>query len=177
MFKKLRSDLLFLSALPILSACSTLSFPTVPEVDLGRFMGTWYVAAGRFTMFETDVNNAVEIYRYDEKNKTIDIDFSYRKGSPAGKEKKVPQTGKIVEGSQNAHWLVSPFWPLKFDYLIIALAEDYSWTAIGVPNQKYLWIMTRKRDNSPEEVDHIIIHLKEIGYNVGDITFVPQKWK
>jgi apolipoprotein D and lipocalin family protein len=140
-------------------------------------MGSWYVAAGRLTMFEKDVNNAVETYHYDEKSKIIDIDFSYRQGSPDGKEKKIPQTGKIVEGSQNAHWKVSPFWPLKFDYLIIALAEDYSWVAVGVPDQKYLWIMTRETQANQEKVDQIIKQLKSIGYNVADIKNVPQKWQ
>lgn len=159
-----------------LTACSTVSFPTVPSVDLARYMGTWYVSAGRFTMFEKNVNNAVEIYHYDEKTKTIEVDFSYRKGSPEGKEKKMPQKAWVVEGSQNAHWLVSPFWPLKFDYLIIALAEDYSWVAVGVPHQKYLWIMHRKKQASREEINAILDHLKTIHYNTDAIEYVPQKW-
>lgn len=171
----LRQILLF-TYLPAVTACSTVSFPTVEKVDLERFMGTWYVSAGRFTVFEKDVNNAVEIYRYDKATDTIDINFSYRQNSPEGKEKKIPQTGKIVAATNSAHWLVSPFWPLKFDYLIIALAEDYSWTAIGVPNQKYLWIMHRKKQASLEEVNLVISHLKAINYKVDEIQIVPQKW-
>jgi apolipoprotein D and lipocalin family protein len=139
-------------------------------------MGTWYVSAGRFTIFERNANNAVEMYRYEKQSQTIDIDFSYRKGSPSGKEKRFPQKGKVVEGSQNAHWKVSPFWPLKFDYLIIALAEDYSWVAVGVPNQKYLWIMHRKKEATRKEITDILDHVKAIGYNVQDIEYVPQKW-
>jgi apolipoprotein D and lipocalin family protein len=174
-FKKL-SKIFILSTFPVLSACTTVSFPTVSNVDLDRFMGTWYVSAGRFTYFEKDVHNAIENYKYDEKTKTILIDFTYRQGSPTGKEKKLPQTGEVVEGTQNAHWLVSPFWPLKFDYLIIAMAEDYSWVAIGVPSQKYLWIMHRKTLASREEINLVIDQLRAINYNVDNIEFVPQKW-
>ena len=164
------------SILQFLTGCTTVSFPTVEKVDLPRFMGPWYVAAGRFTMFETEVNNAVEIYSYNEKTKRIDIDFSYRKGSPNGKLKKIPQTATVVEGSQNAHWLVSPFWPLKFDYLVVALAEDYSWVAIGVPNQKYLWIMFRKKTPSKAEIDVPLTELNRIHYDTSQIVYVPQEW-
>ncbi len=174
--KSILRKILLVTYLPAVTACSSASFPTVEKVDLERFMGTWYVSAGRFTMFEKNINNAVEIYRYDHATDTIDINFSYRKDSPEGKEKKIPQTGKVVEGTNNAHWLVSPFWPLKFDYLIIALADDYSWVAIGVPNQKYLWIMNRKKQVNREELDLIKNRLKAINYNIDGIEVVPQKW-
>lgn len=153
-----------------------MSFPTVAKVDLPRFMGPWYVAAGRFTAFETDVHNAVEIYSYDEKSKKINIDFSYRKGSPTGKEKKIPQTATVVEGSENAHWLVSPFWPLKFDYLIVALDPEYAWVAVGVPSQKYLWIMFRKKSPSKDEIQVAVKELERIHYNTADLVYVPQQW-
>lgn len=139
-------------------------------------MGSWYVAAGRFTILETEVHNAVEIYSYDEADKKIIIDFSYRRGSTTGKLVKIPQTAKVVEGTQNAHWLVSPFWPLKFDYLIIALDENYSWVAIGVPSQKYLWIMFRSNHPTEPEVAKVITHLSKIGYNTSKLVYVPQKW-
>jgi apolipoprotein D and lipocalin family protein len=139
-------------------------------------MGTWYVAAGRFTIFEKDVNNAVEKYSYDDRKKIINIDFSYRQKSPEGKEKKIPQTAKVVEGTQNAHWLISPLWPFKFDYLVVALAEDYSWVAIGVPDQKYLWIMFRKKNPNQDEIQVVISKLNEIQYDTKNLIYVPQKW-
>jgi apolipoprotein D and lipocalin family protein len=174
--KALVRQVLLLGLLPAVSSCATVSFPTVDQVDLPRFMGTWYVSAGRFTFLEKEVNNAVEIYKYDADKKTIDINFSYRQGSPDGKLKKIPQTGTVVDGTRNSHWLVSPFWPFKFDYLIVALADDYSWVAIGVPNQKYLWIMHRKKQASRQEIDQVISQLKAIHYNTEDIEIVPQKW-
>ncbi len=150
-----------------------MTFPTVPRVDLQKFMGTWYVAAGRFTIFEKEVHNGVEVYSYDESSKKIDIQFTYNKGSLKGELKKFSQTGKVVEGTNNAHWHVSPFWPLSFDYLIIALAEDYSWVAVGVPSQKYLWIMFRNKSIQKNEVQNVIEELRKINYNTSDIVFVP----
>lgn len=174
--KKEISRFFVIPALNLLTGCASVSFPTVPEVELNKFMGAWYVAAGRFTPFEKEVHNAVEVYSYNEKAKRIDIDFTYRKGSFDGELKKIPQTATIVENTKNAHWLVSPFWPLKFDYLVVALAEDYSWTAIGVPDQEYLWIMFRKSNPTGDDVQAVVERLKKIGYNADNLTYVPQKW-
>lgn len=167
---------LFLGSLPPVTLGAPASFPTVAKVDLLKFMGSWYVSAGRFTIFEKNVTNAVETYRYDPVNKWIDIDFSYRKGSPKGKLKKIPQTGRVVDGTNNSHWHISPLWPFKFDYLILALARDYSWVAIGVPDQKYLWIMHREKQASRQDVNLVVKKLKSIHYNVEDLQIVPQKW-
>jgi apolipoprotein D and lipocalin family protein len=168
-------QILFSASLPTVNF-SKATFPTVAKVNLSKFMGTWYVSAGRFTIFEKDVTNASETYRYDKSKNLIDINFSYRQGSPKGPLKKIPQTGKVVAGTQNSHWLVSPLWPFKFDYLILALAEDYSWVAIGVPDQKYVWIMHRKKKASPKEVSLVKSRLKSIHYDIKNIKIVPQKW-
>jgi apolipoprotein D and lipocalin family protein len=146
---------------------------TVSKVEIDRFMGKWYVMAGRFTFLESEVHNGVEIYTWNEKEKRIDISFTFNKGSLTGKEKSIPQKGWIENNQTNAHWKVSPFWPLKFDYLVLDLADDYSWTAIGVPNGKYLWIMSRQKMMPEKQLNDIITRLKESGYPVHDIVLVP----
>jgi apolipoprotein D and lipocalin family protein len=149
---------------------------TVSKVDLERFMKKWYVIAGRVTFMEKGAHNAVEEYRWNPKENRIDISFYFNKDSFEGPLKKIPQKAWLENKSTNAHWKVSPFWPLKFDYYVIALAEDYSWTAIGVPNQKYLWIMADKWDVSDTQLAEIIAKIKDIGYDVQDVVRIPQKW-
>lgn len=153
-------------------ACSHKYDKTVDHVDRDKFMGTWYVQAGRFTALEKDPFNAKETYSWNEKKNQIDIDFSFNKGSLKGPVKEIPQTAWIENKNSNAYWKVRPFWPLKFDYLIIALDPDYQWTAIGVPNQAYLWIMSRKPQFSKEQVLEIITKLKRSGYKTEDIQYV-----
>jgi len=67
---------------------------------------------------------------------------------------------------------VRPFWPLLFDYRVVALDPDYQWTAIGVPSEKYLWIMSRTTAFSREKVDAILQGLKAQGYDVSDIRYL-----
>jgi apolipoprotein D and lipocalin family protein len=65
---------------------------------------------------------------------------------------------------------------LEFDYLIIDLADDYSWTAIGVPNQKYLWIMSRDWNFSDQKVQEVLSRLKAKGYDSENTVRVLHRW-
>lgn len=154
-------------------ACSHSYKKTVSFVDRDRFMGTWYVQAGRFTMLETDVHNGVEVYKWNQKENRIDVDFKYNKGSFEGPVKSLPQKAWIINTKTNAHWKVSPFWPLKFNYFVIGLGENYEWTAIGVPDQNYLWIMTREKNVSREQIKSYLKTVAETEYSIKDIVYVP----
>lgn len=167
--------ILNLVVMSFLVACSAKYEKTVDHVDRDKFMGDWYVMAGRFTAFEKEVHNSIETYVWNEKEQRIDIDFRYNKGGFDGPLKKYPQKAWIVS-KNNARWKVQPFWPLKFDYLVIGLAADYRWTAIGVPNQKYLWIMSKDPTFSKAEIDQVLENLKKNGYDTSDIEFVPHKY-
>lgn len=148
---------------------------TVSHLEIERFMGTWYVQAGRFTMFEREVHNSIEVYHWNEQRERVDIEFQYNRGSLDGPLVNIPQSGRIFNQETNAHWKVSPFWPLEFDFLVIALADDYSWTAIGVPNQNYLWIMTRVSQVTKEDLSMMIQKVKDKGYHTGDLTYVEHR--
>lgn len=148
---------------------------TVSNVDVQRFMGKWYVLAGRFTFLEKEVHNAVEVYTWNDKKQQIDIGFTYNKGSFSGKVKSIPQTGWVENKTTNSHWKVSPFWPIKADYLIVALADDYSWTAIGVPDQKYLWIMARSPLGAEATIQKAIEALGLTSYRTDEMVTVPHQ--
>ncbi len=158
----------------ILMGCSSMNYQkTVENVDIQRYMGKWYVIAGRFTMFEKGVHNGVELYTWNEEKKRIDIQFTYNKDSLDGKVKSIPQKGWVMNNQTGAHWEISPMWPFRFTYLIIDLADDYSWTVIGVPSGNYLWIMARDKSLSKSKIQTILDRLKGNGYPIKNITYVP----
>lgn len=157
--------------------CTKMEYSqTVEKVEIDKYMGKWYVIAGRFTFFEKGQHNSIENYTWNENKKRIDIEYFYNKDSFNGKIKKIPQKAWVHNRDSNAHWKVSPLWPFKLDYLIIDLAPDYSWTAIGVPSQNYLWIMARDWKVSNEQLEQIISNIKNKGYNTDAIEIVPQQW-
>ena len=169
-------NILFSTLILLVGCASETKVNTVESVDIKRFMGSWYVLAGRFTFLETDVHNALEIYTWNIENNRIDIDFTYNKGSLGGPKKSIPQKGWIYDEKTNAHWKVSPLWPFKFDYLIVALDEDYKWTAIGVPDQKYIWIMARDWKNPEAIVKAATERLEKKGYDAKNMVIVPHRW-
>lgn len=149
---------------------------TVQKVEIEKFMGDWYVLAGRFTFLEVEVHNGLERYKWNSDQQRIDVDFTYNKGSLSGPKKSIPQKAWIFNKETNAHWKVSPLWPLKFDYLIVDLDENYRWTAIGVPDQKYLWIMARDWKHPEATIQEAIVRLKAKGYDTENIIRVPHQW-
>jgi apolipoprotein D and lipocalin family protein len=149
---------------------------TVKKVEIEKFMGDWYVLAGRFTFLEVDVHNGLEKYTWNEADKRIDVDFTYNKGSLTGPKKSIPQKAYIYNQETKAHWKVSPLWPLKFDYLVVELDENYRWTAIGVPDQKYLWIMARDWKNPEATIKEAVKRLEAKGYDSKNLVLVPQQW-
>lgn len=154
---------------------STCYDKTVSYLDLNKFMGQWYILAGRFTVFEKGFHNSIETYQYNSETKQIHMNYTYRKNSFTGDVKSVQKTGWVHNTETNAHWKISPFWPLQLDYLIIDIAEDYSWAAIGIPNQKYLWIIARDHHNAEAVISIAVQRLDKLGYDSTQLTKVPHK--
>ena len=102
---------------------------TVDEVNLAEFMGDWYVIANIPTSIEKGAHNAIESYRIDDDG-SIATTFTVRDGSFDGKLKTYKPRG-FVSDESNAIWGMQFIWPIKADYRIIYLDNDYSVTVIG----------------------------------------------
>lgn len=157
----------------LFNSCSSFKYnQTVDFVDIQRFMGDWYVQAGRFTFLEKNAYNSLEQYKWNSEKKRIDITFSFNEGSFNGEKNLYHQKAWIENSQSNAFWKVQPFWPLKLDYIVIDLASDYSWTAVGVPSGKYLWIMSREKSFDNTILNGILERLVNKGYPINNIKYV-----
>jgi len=148
----------------------------VDYVDLQRFMGDWYVIANIPTRFELGAVNAVENYTWNVEKEIVDVTFKYRAGAVDGEVKQMTQKGFIYDTTSNAEWRIQPIWPLKLGYLILDLADDYSYTVIGVPSRNYLWIMAREAKLDDSIYQGILDRVKAQGYDLDKIQKVPQIW-
>jgi apolipoprotein D and lipocalin family protein len=113
----------------------------VKQIDIKRYMGDWFVIAAIPTSFDSPYN-PVEHYTWNEKENRVDVDYHYNEDSLTGPLKHMNQNA-FIDSESNAEWKIQPFWPLRFSYLIVDLADDYSDVVIGVPSRKYAWIMAR----------------------------------
>ena len=148
---------------------------TVEYVDLQKFMGDWYVIANIPTFIEKGAVNAIESYRLDSKGR-IKTTFTFRKDSVSGPEKKYNPTGFIYNRKTNAEWRMQFLWPFRSPFLIIDLDDDYSYTVIGIPSRKYVWIMARDHKMPDILYNNIISDLEKVGYDITKIKRITQVW-
>jgi apolipoprotein D and lipocalin family protein len=166
------ANLMMMGAL-LFAGCSSMDYKrTASEVNIPRFMGKWYVIAGRFTFLESDAYNSTELYVWNEGESRIDVTFSYNKDSLTGERKSMHQKAWVEKGSNGAWWKISPFWPIKMDYLVLDVDPDYQWCAVGVPNQNYLWIMHREQNPERSQIEAVIAGLKERKYRTDKLVWV-----
>jgi apolipoprotein D and lipocalin family protein len=161
----------------LLSACAAKGpeMQTVDYVDLDRFMGKWYVIANIPTFLEKDAYNAVETYTLNEDG-TIDTRFTFRKGGFDGEEKGFNPKGFVTDTESNALWGMRFIWPIKADYRIVYLNDDYTQTVIGRQKRDYVWIMARTPTIPDEDYEKIMEFAESIGYDTSEIQKVPQQW-
>jgi len=157
------------------AACSSPEpLRTVDHVDLKRFMGDWYVIANIPTSIEKGAHNAVESYRLNDDG-TIATTFTFRDGGFDGKTKTYHPRG-FVQDDSNAVWGMQFVWPIKADYRVIYLDDDYKVTVIGRNKRDYVWIMARKPEIPERELTQILDMLGAVGYDTSEIQRVPQRW-
>jgi apolipoprotein D and lipocalin family protein len=148
---------------------------TVDHVDIDRFMGSWYVIANIPTFLEKGAHNAVETYSLNSDG-TVATTFTFRKDGFDGKLKEFNPKAFILDTGSNARWGMRFVWPIKADYRIVYLDEDYSQTIIGRQSRDYVWIMARTPTISDSDFDQLYALVETLGYDTEKLERVPQRW-
>jgi apolipoprotein D and lipocalin family protein len=161
----------------LISGCAGSQPPlaTVDYVDLDRFMGDWYVIANIPTFLEKGAHNAVETYALDADG-SIQTTFVFRKDSFDGKRKEYNPKGFVRNPETNAEWGMRFIWPIKADYRIVYLTEDYSQTVIARNKRDFVWIMARTPEIPAADYERIIGLVADMGYDTSKVQKVPQRW-
>src|SRR5262245_32842093 len=166
-----------LAALAALTLIACRSAPPMetpaPHVDLPRYMGDWHVIATIPTRLEKEAHNSVETYRLDDDG-SIETTFRYRKGSFDGKPKTVHARGYVKDRDNNAVWGMQFIWPIKADYRIAWIADDYSQVVVAREKRDYVWIMARTPRIPDEDLRERIRFAERLGYDAAKIRAVPQ---
>lgn len=156
--------------------CSSYApMPTVERVELERFMGDWYVIANIPTFIEKGAHNAVESYRLDADG-SIATTFTFRDGAFDGPLKRYTPRGFVLDRTSNALWGMQFIWPIKADYRITYLADDYSLTVISRQQRDYVWIMARRPQIAEADYARLVELIAAQGYDTRRLERVPQRW-
>jgi len=163
----------------IIAACSRpVGNPRVPDpakpVDLSRYIGRWYEIARYDNSFERNCEGVTADYSL-RGDGIIRVLNTCRMGSPEGRSRAAEGKAKIVPGSRNAKFKVSFFGPMFVgDYWVLDHDDDYSWSIVGEPTGKYLWLLCREAmpDNTVKST--LLRRAGEIGYNVAMLRITRQ---
>lgn len=176
--KTLKSILFLCAVCMTISGCQSMSkqpLETVDYVDIERFMGDWYVIAHVPTFIDDNAYNAVESYEL-EPDGTIATTFRFREGGFDGELKTYYPTGFVTNTDSNAVWGMQFVWPIKADYRIVHLTEDYDQTIIGRTKRDYVWIMARTPQIPAADYQAMMQQIADMGYDTSEMIKIPQRW-
>jgi apolipoprotein D and lipocalin family protein len=176
---KLRTIFLLLAA-GLLAACSPVGpvgNASVPEparrVELDRYLGHWFELARYENRFERNCEGVTADYSLREDG-TVSVVNTCREGGVNGNKKVAKGRAKLVPGSGNAKLKVSFFGPFYGDYWVLDHASDYSWSIVGEPSGRYLWILTRTARPSDRTRKMLAAKARSLGYDVAMLRWTKQ---
>jgi apolipoprotein D and lipocalin family protein len=178
MLKKIFKVIYILIFTHLLSACATSNMKPIPlvnEVDLNKFMGDWYVIAAIPTAIEKEVYNGIESYKLNADG-TIGTTFTFYKGGFDGPYKKYEPKGFVIKDTNNALWGMQFIWPIKAEYRITYLDNQYQRTIIARNARDYVWIMARTPKISDADYKELTDLVQSYGYDISKLRKVPQQW-
>ena len=147
---------------------STKPLQTVAQVDLNRYIGTWYEIARYNHRFQEGCVGSMATYSLRDDGKINVLNECYE-GSFSGKHRSAKGKAWVVDKVSNAKLKVSFFWPFSGDYWIIDLGKDYEYAVIGHPKRKYLWILSRTPQMDENVYQDILNRLKNQDYDVSKL--------
>jgi apolipoprotein D and lipocalin family protein len=166
--------MMFILVVPMTSAQVTKEreLKVVPEVDLQRYVGTWYeIARLPFKYQSQCISDVTATYSLLEDGKVQVInrcrdengDVSEAVGLARRADKNGPNSKLEVR--------FAPAWlswlPMVWgDYWIMVLAPDYSYVAVGGPDREYMWVLSRTPSMDESVLQQILEQVKQNGYDL-----------
>jgi len=145
--------------------------PTVAQVDLARYVGSWYEIALLPNRFQKQcVADTQANYRLDGER----VEVINRCRAADGRVDDIKGHAKVVPGSGNARLRVSFFWPIYGDYWIVALAPDYRHVLVGTPGRDYAWVLSRTPQMDELVLNGLLDRAAALGFDRGAFRRTPQ---
>ena len=146
----------------------TVDNSMVKELDLDRFLGSWYEVARFDHFFERGMSQTKANYVLrDDGN--IDV---INTGIKNGKPKTAKGRAKLTDNP--ALFRVSFFGPFYSDYRVMLVDADYRYMLIGSSSDGYLWILSRTPQLADSDSTAILSEATRRGYDTGKLIWVKQ---
>jgi apolipoprotein D and lipocalin family protein len=140
------------------------------EIDLNRYMGTWYEIA-RYNNFYQRSCSSTKV-SYTLEGETIFVENTCRKKNDPSQLKIAYGRGKVTDKETNSKLEVSfiPFFNrfglFAGPYWILHVDPDYSMALVGHPEEKYFWILARTPEISQWNYLRALKIANDNGYSI-----------
>lgn len=144
----------------------------VDDVDLGRYMGTWHEIARLPFRYQADcVGDVTATYSLRDDGNVVVVNRCRKKDGTINEAKGLAKRASKDGPTSKLKVRFAPSW-LSFipavwgDYWIMVLPPDYSYVAVGEPERRYLWILSRTPSMDEATLQAILDQAKANGYDV-----------
>jgi apolipoprotein D and lipocalin family protein len=150
--------------------------PDVPAprrgVDFGAYLGRWYEIARYEQTFEKDCDFVTATYglRPDGLVGIVNTSRDRR-----GRARSARASALAVPGSDGAKLKVAFFGPFYVgNYWVLDHAEDYSWSIVGDPSGRYLWLLHRDAVPGASTIGELEARAADLGYDTSMLRMTRQ---
>ncbi|MBW8333532.1 MAG: lipocalin family protein [Prolixibacteraceae bacterium] len=147
---------------------------TVKELELNRYLGTWYEIARFPHSFEKNLVGVTATYSLRDDGKIKVINQGYKK-SLDGELSIAEGKAKIPDKAEPGKLKVAFFWIFYADYFVLELDENYQYAMIGSSSDKYFWILCRTPQMDTTTYEMLLEKARKRGYNLAKLEKVRQK--
>jgi len=150
----------------------TDSIPAVCDLDLNRYLGTWYEIARMPQGFENGLDDVTATYSLLGEGKIQVVNA----GTKDGSRQEARAVAWVPDAGCTGELLVSFFKPFKSRYRVILLdKENYGYAVVAGSRLSYLWILSREPRISDELYNELISFVSSKGFDAGRIIKVIQR--
>lgn len=143
--------------------------PTVINVDLSKYQGTWYESFRLPNFFQKGCSDSTANYTLNPDNTMAVVNTCLRDNKinkitgtayPDGTTF-IPNTTILKKGDLKVY-----FRPFYGEYKIIDLTTDYRNAMVGTSNRKYLWILSKDKNMDLIIKDQMMDRARSLGFKI-----------
>ena len=169
---------IFLILILIIFSCRSnkqvIDKTTVKELDVAKYMGTWYEIARFQHSFEKDLVGVTATYKLLDDGKIDVINAGY-KNTLDGKYKEANGKAKIPNPNKPGKLKVAFFLFFYAEYNVLKLDENYQFALVGSSTPNYLWILSRTPKMDESTYQMLVNEAEQRGYDTSKLVKVPHK--
>lgn len=175
MKKQRRNIILLIVAVLLLSGFGLFfidfhgNLPVEEEVDVEKYMGTWYSVYEFPAWFQQGCECTTAQYFLNDDG-TVDVLNSCER---YGRVDETQGIAYPVNGTDARFKIQFDNFPFSMgDYNIVVVDDQYDTAMVGTMDRRYLWILSREPEISEEKLVEYVEYAEQLGFNIQNLKKV-----